>query len=936
MSSQMQPSKQPPQQQQHHHHHRSTKRSAVRVTISPSQRILELQKKIVEIEQRLIAISKTTPASSKPQQDNHNDAETVQVNHYRSQLCEKLCDLILYEPSMAQAPFDAVGRLWRHCFYERIKRTRARIQKEKKKRTTPNNNNNSSSSHQQQQFQDSLHIFLREGVTLFDYLCDRMQKKLLPSEQQEREEESETPHSVLVHDRNQDKRGIVACLHRLYVHLGDLHRYAEKYPSASAAYWTAAHLGPGIGHSYNQLAVVAQVQQQQQQNSAAMISVYWYARALAATVEPFGTAHANLQRLLALNREWIQNQNHPQPGAPVQLAGNASRWFLAQFVDLIHSVLFATLASSSSQPEPINHQFYNRLGEAGEALASLLRASTLGDSLICKLVAILAFAEYYYHHQQQQQQQKEGNDSMPLAIRTMLFEFGVCLAERVHGMLKMKLERKQPPSQPSPPFPSIRVLTPLLLHTEYLLFQHAQDSETMNHMGNQNRNPEGQQLHDAALVEFWKTIVQIYNQLQSFPGTTPVTETTLTLKEYQELRGFAPFHGFLQDGSVTEQGFLNDAAAMELFMETEASSTQNSTTQESASVNRHHSSSQATVGSHLSGNTSQEETARIKIQRFVMLRPKLLSLDFSRYGYRIREGSNDQLLEWSRTDDVIHDDGGDMIVDLNNVGEVATDFGRNIEDLKEGGDIVMMQETQSICVGNARKDDVLVYQKSDYGGPALLVPGGLFQNHGDSPQKSMLEPKLQSETVATSVMEGQDFTERSMIGDTILEQSSIFGETLNRFPRPRACDDGPVYALPLNRGVGAFTSVANVLPPPGFALDVLLRQDDNHNIPIHGLIIPPHPIATERVPTAGESYLLFGGPSAAKTSNPFAADSMPSLPPISGFLSQQQALFQQDMEFLQDDSMAPDGTPLLDSQLLSSLLMDDGPRNAPTNNPFAT
>merc|ERR1719215_1134210 len=76
--------------------------------------------------------------------------------------------------------------------------------------------------------------------------------------------------------------GVIPTLHKFYIHLGDLHRYASDYNATETAYLNAAQLAPGKGNPYNQLAVVAQLKHASSlstgklANSLAAVSLYWY------------------------------------------------------------------------------------------------------------------------------------------------------------------------------------------------------------------------------------------------------------------------------------------------------------------------------------------------------------------------------------------------------------------------------------------------------------------------------------------------------------------------------------------------------------------------------------------------------------------------------------------------------------------------------------
>ena len=204
------------------------------------------------------------------------------ASRLRIQLCEVLSDVILSNPELSLRK-DCFGRLWRSCFYARIGELRSRISREKRRKKSQASLDN---------LETTLKTFLKEGVTLYKYLVEQYEVKLLPSESQDENE-------ALYAD------GVVAGLHRILIYLGDLYRYASSYPKAQECYEQAAKLAPSKGNPYNQMAVVAQLKQPDQPLSC--VALFYYARSLLATHDPFPTSKGNLERLLEQNREWLQN-----------------------------------------------------------------------------------------------------------------------------------------------------------------------------------------------------------------------------------------------------------------------------------------------------------------------------------------------------------------------------------------------------------------------------------------------------------------------------------------------------------------------------------------------------------------------------------------------------------------------------------------------------
>lgn len=272
-----------------------------------------------------------------------NSLETTsdEANQLRIPLCETLSDILLTEPSSA-VENDVPGRLWRHCFYNRIGPLRAIIAKHQRKHLDAT------------KLQKNLQVFLAESVTFYEFLLDRLWNKIT-----HHDDEGESKDTSVTESPN-----VLPCLYLCYIHLGDLYRYSQQIPRAQESYTRAARLGPGHGHAYNQLAVTHQ--------DAPVVAFYWYARALLAQTHVFATASGNLQRLLVSNRETL-------PPSEPQI--NSSKIFLAHLIDLHYRLT----QEQENTLEPVLEQ---RMQE----LEALLENSALGDALLCKLVVIHAFS----------------------------------------------------------------------------------------------------------------------------------------------------------------------------------------------------------------------------------------------------------------------------------------------------------------------------------------------------------------------------------------------------------------------------------------------------------------------------------------------------------------------------------------------------------------
>ena len=293
--------------------------------------------------------------------------------------------------------------------------------------------------------------------------------------------------------------GVVPNIYKFLLYLGDIYRYVGDLDDATTCYAKAIRLAPGRGNPYNQLAVVAQLSDQTAQHTArplTAVALYWYARSLLAVDEPFGTSKSNVERLFAMNREWVEkNACASDRGAAgagsagassgdldssqllstcsrsssrrgggsrkAQLEASraaksaASRRFLAEFVE-VHSELNRCAPSRrESAPNLLTPTVSNKRGDGqvgrngqttemtpcqvaekiqalNESLPTLLRIAAFSDALICKLVCISAFSYYRANADQDNQ----------LLSAVFIFSFGHALAKQLNFNLD-KVKKKK-------------------------------------------------------------------------------------------------------------------------------------------------------------------------------------------------------------------------------------------------------------------------------------------------------------------------------------------------------------------------------------------------------------------------------------------------------------------------------------------------------------
>ena len=473
-------------------------RPAASVSASPSGRLKNQLQRATDLEKQLGELPKS--------------AEETAAK-LRSQLCEILSDVLISDPSLALEK-ECAGRLWRNCFYAPIGVWRSRVSREKRKQGA-----------NLAKLEQSFKKFLIEAITLYDYLVLQYQSKLQPSNSQDSSQESFLENRA-------STEAVVPGLYRLYIHMGDLQRYAQSYNKAEASYFNASKLAPGMGNPYNQLAVVAQMKDA----NMSCVALYWYARSLLATHDSFETSNSNLERLFSINRAYLQEHSR-EPTARILSAFNkktsvelarsqkaaASKSCLAHFVDL-HFELFSASVDG----------IQNKMTAIVQSLDSLLQASAFGDSLLCKMVTINIFSVVVSKH---------NKAATSVFAGTFFFSFASCLAERLVQGLEKLLEKKGKIP------PSIRLLLPLVLLCEFvdqLVDARAAASETF----------------------FWKSLVDVANLVLKLSkrmnesGKAPLNPNRL--KEYQLLKGFRPF-SFLHDAYATQDPFVAASEAVDVL-----------------------------------------------------------------------------------------------------------------------------------------------------------------------------------------------------------------------------------------------------------------------------------------------------------------------------------------------------------------------------------
>ena len=906
------------------------------------------------------ASGKSNPPSAQQQQQQQQMSKNI--NRYRTILCETYADWILSSPATAVVN-DVMNALWRSCFYGRIGPARVRLQKDQKKllsSSAANHHHQSALDRAVQEQRESLDLFLKEGITLYEYLCQNLQQHLVEQQLQQQQRprnrsmNQDESHDFEKVDTSSSNNGIVPCLYRLYISLGDLYRYGgdANHSSTLAAYHTALRLGPAYGHAYNQLAVTYQTKDTttatantNHQNNT-ITTVYWYTRSLGAAQEPFVTAASNLMRLFDSNRQWLQQQQEQtkkillRPGSTSENQArktntddddddgtkatstkvvstnqvNNSRLCLSNFVDVQYTVYTMAKgeAEAAEAKNPNWNSLENQIRSMMTCIQELLKNSSFSDALLCKLITIMAFMEYHCQAAAASRTPDIRNNLRRL-IRIIMYDMGYYMAERVHLTLTTKRHKQQSMSSSTPALPSIRVLLPLLLLTEYLLQNVNLDDDSENYPHHHN-DTESERYQEAYAL-FWQKVIAVYNDiLLSLDGTTIETTTppptNSPIPEYQELRGFLPFESFLKCGGggnddldtyLTDNGYMSDTATiimMDTWLDRNGAMTKShqqqhrtATTQESSS---HRMTSQGSFGTNISvsssttnnsSNPNSKEARLMKLRRFMALRsdfvsklPRHVRVHYMSEALEwVEDTSNDELMfnmdspsmqymnKKTDKDDMYYgdDDGGDCIVAMMDQNEGTINA---IHSLVADENVTLtLTRDQNQKNEPTRTDDILLIYQQNNDGPALLVPGALLSESSERVVTS------NNRTTTTAMSHNHLFDDNVIhdVNSTVTEAK--LGPTIT--PPPGFAPTGSNHTnLNVFHHISEYGSSfggdgLQLYGNPSFHHN----NNNNSNNNWYGTTIP-HNVT----PTIGESMALFGGPSALQTANPFATTSSDS------------------------------------------------------------
>ena len=464
-----------------------------------------------------------------------------------------------------------------------------------------------------------LSTFLNESVQLYNYIIGRYVEELTPptqsQSQQSQKSEGFNDDDDESSSRRRHVRIIVKSLHRMHIHLGDLHRYSSNYDAAEICYLRASRLAPGSGNAYNQLAVVAQTSSSSNKggsgggaNDMTVVALYYYTRSLMSSCDIFETSRANLSRLYENNRKWLEehtrdNNNDddillpagrrelidPITGKPmtkskkeekeliVQRRAIANRKILSRFVDMQYDYIRGiAIVEPSGRVDDMTDGLFME-GKTASLLTVFREAIivnvSFSDSLLCKLVSICAYTTLGAGNDGKLISNNNNGgsnvDVTPDQALAFSFTLRFCamLAEDVDAVLAKRHTSVRLGS-------TIRSFTSLLLGLRFVLTLYDESScewfhaisffHTSNETGKKGSGAISD-ICEKSHICFWSAIAKLANRLDSIlsnekgltdddddEGIKPVD--LVDVKDFDDYRGFIPFAPFLDTGNVVRGG----------------------------------------------------------------------------------------------------------------------------------------------------------------------------------------------------------------------------------------------------------------------------------------------------------------------------------------------------------------------------------------------
>mmetsp|Transcript_52965 Transcript_52965/g.112532 ORF Transcript_52965/g.112532 Transcript_52965/m.112532 type:complete len:1005 (+) Transcript_52965:382-3396(+) len=845
-----------------------------------TEAILGRLAKAKEIENRLETIAAEQKVSKRggskvsPGSDEKSQA-------LRLQLCEVLSEVILNDSQISHE-HDAVGRLWKNCFYGRINDIRSRIAREKSraKKRQAGGGEVEAAKRMAADLDRQLKQFLKEAIQLYRYIVERYVRELMPLSQSQHSngsdnEEEERERSVVV----------VASLYRMHIHLGDLYRYSSQHKLAEECYLKSAKLAPGTGNPFNQLAVVAQ----QSQDSTSLIALYYYARSLMAAREPFETSRSNLVRLFESNGKWLEEHSRDDDArsrgivsAPPSGVGSskkaqqewrqrertaANRKALARTVDLQWAFFRGVSLDGYADGRIDLEGLRRKMAGLRETLGGLIGQASFGEGLLCQVVSILAFSTLGAGNSgkliaadgfcARRSKDPNWNEGIVMANQALAFGFFLHVCAILARDADEVIGKKDPNK-----LGSIRSLSPLLLGLRFATSLY-EGNDRFHGLpffpcagGAVADGTEGSSVHELcgeSHAEFWRSIASLANRIDALP-TNRQRGDLLDVKDFAEFRGYVPFASFLDGGADA------DAPVYDTKKTTKYASAEE--VLEAFSDKKHQ-----------GGNKGVEGETRLKINLILSIAdnntsggggtddPRFLSIN----------------LETKKREFVCGLDDQESVSEGQSEGQASQpDQELDVADTDDDADK---------SAGGMEEDvvDPLKTSYSDKGMalPALLTPAALLAGVGNEQNNKV--------PMAVAVVNEGAVAKKS---SSVLPMDSILATSISELPNdPKKGMDALLPNAFLSTRQPEPPAKAPLPPPPGFAMQPqqqrpqppILAGPSATGISLAEFALPVLGQAEQRgvygaaggvMPQAGPSG--YPAPSLFETMNPFAQVSLPS------------------------------------------------------------
>lgn len=489
----------------------------------------------------------------------------------RAKLCQVLIEVIVADPVISHSK-DASKRLWHSCFYSRVNELRQELWKEKSraKKRQVSGGDVAGSEKIVSVVNDRLKGSIKEALKLYEWLIDKMLKMLQPMSQSQSTNVSEN-------SENEDyEHAVVAILYWSHLYMGDLLRYDESYKQAEEIYLKSSKLYPGNGNPFNQLAVVAQ-----SQDSLSAVALYYYARSMMATQAPSAMSDSNLKRLFVSNAKWLDEHGRKDDSFPrgiFEVNGNEgkkadkkaqrewqqkqktalNRMALAKFVDLQGSFVKGISLDGTALQDVIQNT-----DSVMGIFTQLITDASFGESLLCKLVAILSFGTLGASNggklckasMFEKKLRKDPNwkkDDI-VANNALAFSFVLRFCTVLMNDIGAHLANKG--GKPG----TIRSMSSMLLGVNFVNAMY-KGSEWFHGLpffpgkdfaadtSSSNASHIIYELCKQSHNDFWRSVAKLANQLDSVskPTSEDARPDLIEVKDFDEYCGYVPFESFLK------------------------------------------------------------------------------------------------------------------------------------------------------------------------------------------------------------------------------------------------------------------------------------------------------------------------------------------------------------------------------------------------------